>query len=715
VLTVGGSILRMTISQGVAVVILLLAIIAGLLEWRITRPQTIPPPECDGSARPNLWVSLLLLAAFPPFILSLSVVTCYIYKVIAFVALILSVLLYLLWRAGGKREPKADSDASTARSVRAVVPLLMIPLGLYLTLWAIAYVTPDQSWDGNAYHIPPINLWALKGYVYWIAQPFQHAQFMNGYPKGTELLGFVVVKALGSSNWLNTTNLLFMPLGVLGIVLMARALGVSPPIAFLSGALYVMTPVSISQSATTYVDSAYASCVIAAIAVAGYAAERVRARSAPWAILPALGGAMGLAISTKTPGLLLALLVAASISVAWTVEALKVPRSRKRAFAGAAILFVVTVLAVAGVVGGYWYLRNYRHTGSPLYPVGVRLGHHVIFPGPPLTEVGLAEQVAVSMRGHSNAGKVLLAWTQAPKNWPWTVFEYDSRLGGLGYLWIFGCLPAILLVLLSAARRLQSANQRRCLLVTLGIVVLMFLAAPTNWWARFTLWIYALGLPCLGVMLDRVVRERHGPALRRFWAAAVIVIALTEGIMCLRFQIGKYVFAGAQLRPGIHHLPELITSRRPYYYLKFPKMKGTVFDAILASDDAVAIGPMEPDPARDTGKYLLVGWLSAPIGRRNIVALPLNPNSSEVERVRRESVRWIIWDDTVPLPENLRGMADWQTRAAGFRVLRRPMSTESVGHRKTSAPYSMIFDRGLSPASAGGSAALRSKERTAKT
>ena len=133
-----------------------------------------------------------------------------------------------------------DFKAWSLRFRRWQVPFLAF-LGVaaltYLVLWACASIMPDLSWDGNAYHIPTLSMWDARGYIHWINTTYLEG-IINGYPKGAELVSYLLVKAFGNSI-INTVNLAFLPLGVLGIALIARSLGARRLLSLCSGAAFL--------------------------------------------------------------------------------------------------------------------------------------------------------------------------------------------------------------------------------------------------------------------------------------------------------------------------------------------------------------------------------------------------------------------------------------------------------------------------------------------
>ena len=114
------------------------------------------------------------------------------------------------------RQGEGTPRAQTPRRVRILsLAFLAIALFTYLILWATAYIAPDLSVDGNSYHIPTLSLWDSRGYIHWIKTSYLEP-LLNGYPKGMEAVSYIVAKGL-NSQFINTTNLIFLPLGFLGI------------------------------------------------------------------------------------------------------------------------------------------------------------------------------------------------------------------------------------------------------------------------------------------------------------------------------------------------------------------------------------------------------------------------------------------------------------------------------------------------------------------
>jgi len=468
-------------------------------------------------------------------------------------------------------------------------------------------------------------------------------------------------------------NLFFLPVGVAGIAYLSLSLGASPLLALSAGAAFLLVPVNISQSITTYVDSAFASCAVGVVAMAACLSQQDRSS---WRNIAVFGAVLGMAVGVKSTGVALAGLALLLVIVFWLTDSLKISSLLHRKFERAgfanrkvpilASLLIIAFFALA--CGGYWYIRNYIHTGSPLYPVGLSIAGHVIFPGESIGQAIASEHNTVpELIGLPAVLRVLYTWTQGLKAWPASIKGYDSRLGGLGFLWLIGCLPALLIACIDYRR--FSLAQKRSFPILLVVVGLTFLITPLNWWARYIVWIYALGLPVLALVLSRSVFNPASGIVTRGLSAVWLLFCLgfllfeaaysTRDVIALaspgplRSQLANI------LRPGIWDWPAA--------YL-FPDMENTPIQEILSLNENVALGPRgEMDFGRYSG---LVGELCQPIGARSLTFQDEKPDRSFNDPLA--SVKYVLWDETVPLPADISARALSETSAAGFIILTMP-------------------------------------------
>jgi len=620
--------------------------------------------------------SLSILYAVPEVIaIGLSMAKVVITPWMAVASLALgAVLAVLTWFWLKPNQPEPEHTARTWH--KWIFYGLSILLGLvYLILGYAAYLSPDITCDGTAYHIPVISLWAHKGYIYWIDPNFQLEALVNGYPKSVELLAFIVIHATGLSELSNTLNLFFLPFGFLGAASLSRSLGASKPVALFSGMLWVLIPVNVFQATTAYIDSAFGSLAIGFLALLVTAQQNLRPGAGiPWRLVPALGAAAGLTLAAKGSAALLVVAGLAGLAVVALIARTAAGQAARGIFWRAAATAICAGL-VALAVGGFWYARNYMLTGTPIYPVGLKVGERVIFPGSTvgeaLWEVGNTPEF---MKPWGADERIAYTWTQtlihkvpeaAP--WPWSMMGVDSRLGGLGFLWLMGCVPALLYGLISSLVTARRKPQRLSLWLVALVVAAAFLNTPMNWWARYTVWIYAAGLPALGLVLSDLLAARS-------WKLSPIWLWLL-------FSLGLGFYEGERalvqtLRdayPGFWP-PRTLQAWAPNAWrwregYLFPETRGTALDKVMASDGPVGVGALWGFAPGGRLQHNIYGQLAEPIGQRELVFLPDNMTVQFHATFEAHRPLYIIWDGTRDLPAWVRNVAARVEKAPGFWVV----------------------------------------------
>ncbi len=523
---------------------------------------------------------------------------------------------------------------------------------LYVALWWLAWTIPDFGWDGLHYHNPVIHFWAVAGKVHWIEagnSPWKIYvdSFWNGIPKGIELLGFFLVRTSGWSRLLNALNLPLVPLGILSCYTLSRMLGARRSWSWAASMLFIAVPVVTAQCLTTYVDAGVACVYIAAFALTAGAARALRSAVIPWKLLPALGCIGGLAAAAKGPGFAvpgIAFILCAAVG--WKMV------SRRSLVAFLAVWTVLVTL-----VGGYWAVRNFVHTGSPVYPVGLRIGAHTIFPGgwqdfPPPYEEEQAEW--------SQGKRILVSWLNFETDWS---RAYSTNFGGLGHLWIFGAVPAAAICM---ALAVFARGSRRPDPLTLGILLafcvplFFFMPYHHNHKVRYVVWLYGLGLPAfafVGGLASRSGRIWMKRLLRSWWAF-VVIVALGEGWFAFWVQVerlDRMQNPDADAPLSLNRI--LNASVAPYpAAIRWPTLRGTVFEDVFQRTDSVAIADLVEN------HELLLGHLTQgpALGKRRIFFLDSGTaNDPEKLRsfIRDNGIRLVIYEwGTIP-PEPLRKTA----------------------------------------------------------
>lgn len=545
------------------------------------------------------------------------------------ISLLAAALFGLSWRDDADGVPRPGGVGGlSGRLLRLTTAAALGWTALvWIRLWLLAARRAPYDWDGLYYHLPALHEWALAGRIAWLTSP-PDVPFVN-YPMGVEATTFLLHRLHGVEALLNAGNLWYWPLAVLAVVVIAGRLGASTAWAWLAGALVSSAPVLVAQSLTCYTDPAFATTVLASLAATMLVLFPAGgSRSGPWVLW---GGALGLMAGAKGSGVPFALINAALVVavLAWRERGLVVRRWPH--------LLVATGAALA--TGGYWYLRNALLTGNPVHPIQVAFGHKVIFPG--YDHVRFSEaNLPAWLAGYP-------AWLRMPVSW----LQLDAPIhgyaptGGLGYLWLTACVPAIAVLVVFVARRRRDRFAGEFLFLA-GLVALLLAAQTSSWWARFTVWLLGLGLPALVILLQRV------QTMARAGFSRLLVVVVAMGCIALA---GWETNRTLELEEQEGRLPAVAGARAAYrtsLQYVFPDLDGLPgLDRFLAAD---TIGRTR------WGRLgtLMGGVLSQPPGQRRIVVLPARPEPADLAALLAAGATWLIWDlEAEPeVPAHVRAM-----------------------------------------------------------
>ncbi len=504
---------------------------------------------------------------------------------------------------------------------------------LYLLLFVCAVTAPDLSWDGNTYHLPTIQQWFQAGRIVWVEGPEPSVlRFINGYPKAAEVMSLFLCALLHPA-LASSFNLVYLPLGILGIASIAHTLGAARGAALAAGLAFLLVPINLGQSPTAYVDAAFGSAVIAWLAVT----LRLRLFDTTRLRLDALvlGCALGQVIGIKGTGLLLG---AVGTGALFGVHLIARPALPVRVL----LTWWLSVAGCALAVGGWWYVRNVAHGHSPIYPIGVELAGVALLPGYYDAYVPAGAFATDELIEHWPApAQVAFTWLQGLWHWPRSIVGFDMRLGGLGFLWPLACLPAVGTLVrqrLRARGAWRDEALREPLWLLLGIVAAGIALVPCPWWSRFTVWVYGLGLPCLAA-----AQRSWTGRFARGWLAAGIAIALLEaGIVVARWQIPLIEVAVHSAR-GEARPPWIAI---PSHFYPPWALRGSLIEQLAHGEDTIGVVPLpwyaEP----------VVGVLSQPIGARQIHFVPGDLDADFAGWYERVRPRYVIMEtpDEIPQP-----------------------------------------------------------------
>jgi hypothetical protein len=555
--------------------------------------------------------------------------------------LVISFLLALLFASrfrepavavGKSQKPDAWVSRTLTTLFNTIASLVLVWAGwIWLQLWMLAALRPLHDWDGLYYHVPAIHEWVIAGGVSWIDR-VPDVPYIN-YPMGVEVFSFLMHYVFRTSDLLDACNLWYWPLAFFSLVVIATKLGARGIWRWLAGSLIVGAPVFVSQSVSSYIDIGFSSAVMASIAASCVFIFHDD-RSVWWKAL-LLGANIGLMMGSKGTGLpfafvFLAVLIAGVIWVRG-FDRLKV-YLRRLSVSG----------LVALLVGGFWYTRNVIETGNPIHPLQLKVGEKVLIDGwdyAQFTDANMPQWLAEYPPG----ARMFISWLQldAP-------ISGCAPIGGMGYVWIAGALPAFLyLCVLLFRKRRQSAYPVREFFFLTALVLMLLVIQPATWWARFTIWLHALGLPCIAVVLCQAVSRWH--SARRHLFTIILGFGIIAGAIRESDTTSKIEWQDGR-DPQAERYRDMFLPSIDYV---FPQMANIPAVSRLLESTRVARSPMA------NMSSLFVGILCTPLGKREIVVVPAEPRESDVAALREAGIEWVVWDvsDMGDVPEVLRRAA----------------------------------------------------------
>jgi hypothetical protein len=397
-------------------------------------------------------------------------------------------------RAGGHAAQL--SAASTLEGTAPAAPITWLLRSLQIAgaiavlfPFVTATLLPIIAYDAISYRLPVIAQWLDAGRIAWVASD---DPVRNGYPLGVEAVSAVIAAASGGLRFANVTSYLFVAPAVVAIAWLARVCHVRPLVARSAAASFLLVPMLILNAPSGYVDAAFASACVCLFCTASLSA----AGASPWLLL-ATGMSAAHVLALKGTGLPFVVLV-----VGLCVLRALLQRRSPSLHALGAFLF-------AAAPGLFWPLRNVINTGNPLYPIRISVGGKVLLPG-----VGTAEQI-LDVAGntpkllaeHAPATRVLLTWLQ----WTGPAIDFDYRVSGLGFAWLFVAVPALLVL----SYRLWREPPMRARYAPIGFALLLtaacFALQPMAFWSRYTLWLWGVGALAIGCVFELWLRERPAP------------------------------------------------------------------------------------------------------------------------------------------------------------------------------------------------------------
>ena len=384
-----------------------------------------------------------------------------------------------------------------ARGHPWVAALLVVAALALLWRVVIAYAFPPYGYDTLAYHLPTVAGWLQYGHI-----GTQHLHvYSASFPANVELLFAWVAVFLHSDVWIGAVQIPLAVVGAIAVVGMARLAEVRRPAAMAAGALFLLSPIVLTQSSSNYVDLGVAALFLTAIYFllrafpsAAWEAGDNRDPAASgrrWSRSSLLfaGCALGLAVGAKPVGPLLgATGLLCLLAGAWV--------SRRRLGPGPErpIVLVALLLLPVLCLGSFWYVRDLVEFSNPIYPGAVRVLGVTLFHGPGVTLSTLPSGSGLNAIAHSWGYDLTRLFNHSSGRWD----RADEYEGGLGLVWLLLGLPLLIPFVFTTWRRNRLLFWT--FLMPLGV---LFAIQPYRWWNRFTIFLLAPGFVAVAAFVDR--------------------------------------------------------------------------------------------------------------------------------------------------------------------------------------------------------------------
>lgn len=343
--------------------------------------------------------------------------------------------------------------------------------GILLRSFFQAFLLPPREWDGLVYHLPIMGAFyqahairPLESLVVWV----------RSYPFSGELLSLWNLMFLGVDKLVDMPFLIPIAFGVLSVYGITRRIGGSREAAFMGAAIYAFAPVMILQQVSTSSDAFLASVFAIGVFLlwprrTGLGETDHRSHLYWQALF--CGLAIGLLASIKYTGVFYAV----GLGFLFLIS------MREKLKAGISVLdmktriwVMVLVTMAAFSICGYPYLRNLVIEHNPIAPFNMELGGWTVFAGDRNREQIESDNTSETDLALNPIARVVRLWME-----PYDTI-YNSKLSGLGPLWVILAVPSIFPWLFISVRR------KKFFPIALFVVSLLaLLATPAYWVGRY--------------------------------------------------------------------------------------------------------------------------------------------------------------------------------------------------------------------------------------
>jgi len=244
-------------------------------------------------------------------------------------------------------------------------------LVLIFTLFTIVFyglTTPPYSDDGLSYHLPMAVSWLKSGAIYTVEiTTFTDVNVAMYYPGNSELILLWNLLPFHDDIIVDISQLAFAIMGAIACYGIARKIKIKKKNALWASILFLLTPVIILQSKTTYNDVIFASMFLISI---NFLLAYRKTNKKFYIILSSLS--FGFVLGTKYLGILYFLAYILFFILAY----------HKKRLSKTMIYDLIIVALFVSLMGGFWYIKNFLEDGSIIYPMKVNLFGYKIMDAP---------------------------------------------------------------------------------------------------------------------------------------------------------------------------------------------------------------------------------------------------------------------------------------------------------------------------------------------